>query len=318
MATRLPPLNALVVFEAAARHLSFTRAADSLHVTQAAVSHQIKALEEWLGVPLFHRVGRGKGLALTEAGRTYLPRINAALESIRSATSAVMDKRRQRVLNVATLDSFGLLWLLPRLRRFLGRNPGIDVRILAADLDDDALAMGEVDIDLRYGEGDWPGLQVVRFMTEVIFPVCSPRVITRDRPLDSPSDLKHHTLLHDVLTVDWRTWIEAAGATGINVDSGPGFNHSHLVTAAAINGDGVALGRGALVTDAIERGELHKPFDLSLPCSFAYYAVCSHGSADDPVVVAFRDWLIEEGGQSQVAQDAIAGTVASASTPDSA
>ena len=219
MATRLPPLNALVVFEAAARHLSFTRAADSLHVTQAAVSHQIKALEEWLGVPLFHRVGRGKGLALTEAGRTYLPRINAALESIRSATSAVMDKRRQRVLNVATLDSFGLLWLLPRLRRFLGRNPGIDVRILAADLDDDALAMGEVDIDLRYGEGDWPGLQVVRFMTEVIFPVCSPRVITRDRPLDSPSDLKHHTLLHDVLTVDWRTWIEAAGVTGINVDT---------------------------------------------------------------------------------------------------
>ena len=189
MATRLPPLNALVVFEAAARHLSFTRAADSLHVTQAAVSHQIKALEEWLGVPLFHRVGRGKGLALTEAGRTYLPRINAALESIRSATSAVMDKRRQRVLNVATLDSFGLLWLLPRLRRFLSRNPGIDVRILAADLDDDALAMGEVDIDLRYGEGDWPGLQVVRFMTEVIFPVCSPRIITRDRPLDSPSDL---------------------------------------------------------------------------------------------------------------------------------
>jgi len=318
MATRLPPLHALVVFEAAARHLSFTRAADSLHVTQAAVRHQIKALEEWLGVPLFHRVGRGKGLALTEAGRTYLPRINAALESIRSATSAVMDKRRQRVLNVATLDSFGLLWLLPRLRRFLGRNPGIDVRILAADLDDDALAMGEVDIDLRYGEGDWPGLQVVRFMTEVIFPVCSPRVITRDRPLDSPSDLKHHTLLHDVLTVDWRTWIEAAGATGINVDSGPGFNHSHLVTAAAINGDGVALGRGALVTDAIERGELHKPFDLSLPCPFAYYAVCSHGSADDPVVVAFRDWLIEEGGQSQVAQDAIAGTVASASTPHSA
>ena len=106
--------------------------------------------------------------------------------------------------------------------------------------------------------------------------------------------------------VDWRTWIEAAGATGVDVDSGPGFNHSHLVTAAAINGDGVALGRSALVTDAIERGELIKPFELSLPCSFAYYAVCSHGSADDPVVMAFRDWLIEEGGQSQVAQDAIA------------
>ena len=119
MASRLPPLNALVVFEAAARHMSFTRAADSLHVTQAAVSHQIKALEEWLGVALFHRVGRGKGLALTEAGRNYLPRINGALEAIRGATNAVMDKRRQRVLNVATLDSFGALWLVPRLGRFL-------------------------------------------------------------------------------------------------------------------------------------------------------------------------------------------------------
>jgi LysR family glycine cleavage system transcriptional activator len=306
MATRLPPLNALVVFEAAARHLSFTRAADSLHVTQAAVSHQIKALEEWLGVPLFHRVGRGKGLALTEAGRSYLPRINAALESIRSATSAVMDKRRQRVLNVAMLDSFGLLWLLPRLGRFLKLHPATDVRVLAANLDDDALAMGEVDIDLRYGEGDWPGLQVVRFMTEVIFPVCSPRIITRDKPLAVPSDLGHHALLHDVLPVDWQTWLDAAGAQGVDVSRGPGFNHSHLVTAAAINGDGVALGRSALVTDAIERGELVKPFDVTIPCPFAYYAVCSHGSADDPVVVAFRDWLIEEGALSQVAQDAVA------------
>jgi LysR family transcriptional regulator, glycine cleavage system transcriptional activator len=318
MATRLPPLNALVVFEAAARHLSFTRAADSLHVTQAAVSHQIKALEEWLGVPLFHRVGRGKGLALTEAGRSYLPRVNAALEAIRSATSAVMDKRRQRVLNVATLDSFGLLWLLPRLGRFVKDHPGIDVRVLAADLDDDALAMGEVDVDLRYGEGDWPGLQVVRFMTEVIFPVCSPRIITRDKPLAVPSDLRHHTLLHDVLSVDWRTWLDAAGEHDVDVSRGPGFNHSHLVTAAAINGDGVALGRGALVTSAIERGELVKPFELTVPCTFAYYAVCSHGSADDPVVVAFREWLIDEGARSQAAQDLVAGAPERVESPSAA
>jgi LysR family glycine cleavage system transcriptional activator len=308
MASRLPPLNALVVFEAAARHLSFTRAADSLHVTQAAVSHQIKALEEWLGVALFHRVGRGKGLALTESGRAYLPRINGALEAIRSATSTVMDNRRQRVLNVATLDSFGLLWLLPRLGRFLRRHPGIDVRIVAADLDADALAKGEVNIDIRYGEGDWPGFQVVRFLTEAIFPVCSPGIVTDERPLRVPADLRNHTLLHDVLMVDWRTWLDAVGVSDIDVERGPGFNHSHLVTAAAINGDGVALGRGALVTDAIQKGQLTKPFEFALPCNFAYYAVCSHGSADDPVVVAFRDWLIEEGGLSQSAQDAIAGT----------
>jgi LysR family glycine cleavage system transcriptional activator len=311
MATRLPPLNALVVFEAAARHLSFTRAADSLHVTQAAVSHQIKALEEWLGVALFHRVGRGKGLALTEAGRNYLPRVNGALEAIRGATNAVMDKRRQRVLNVATLDSFGLLWLVPRLRRFLARNAGVDVRVVAADLDDDALAMGEVDIDLRYGEGDWPGFEVVRFMTETIFPVCSPDIITPKKPLRTPDDLQHHSLLHDVLMVDWRTWAEAAGYPSIDIDRGPGFNHSHFVVAAAIQGDGVALGRSPLVTDAIENGQLVKPFDFVLPGRFAYYAVCSHGSAEDPVVVAFRDWLIEEGAASQAAQDAVARASAS-------
>jgi LysR family glycine cleavage system transcriptional activator len=217
-----------------------------------------------------------------------------------------MDKRRSRALNIATLDSFGLLWLLPRLGRFRSEYSGIDVRILAADLDDDALAMGEVDIDLRYGEGDWPGLEVVRFMTEVIFPVCSPRIISREKPLAVPADLRFHTLLHDVLPVDWRTWLEAAGVPDIDVTRGPRFNHSHLVTAAAIQGDGIALGRGALVEQAIERGELFKPFDATLPCPFAYYAVCSHGSADDPVVVAFREWLIQEGARSQAAQDAIA------------
>ena len=305
MSRRLPPLNALVVFEAAARHLSFTRAADSLHVTQAAVSHQIKALEEWLGVPLFHRVGRGQGLALTESGRAYLPRVNAALDGIRSATSAVMDSRRQRVLNVATLDSFGLLWLLPRLGRFLRSQPGIDVRILAADLDADALAKGEVNVDIRYGEGDWPGVDVVKFLSETIFPVCSPALIGAGKPLRTPADLKSHTLLHDVMVTDWQSWLEAAGVTGVDASRGPGFNHSHLVTAAAVSGEGVALGRSALVADAIRKGELVRPFTLALPSKYAYYVVCSHASLGDPVVKAFRDWLIEEGKVSQLHLDSI-------------
>lgn len=307
MSRRLPPLNALVVFEAAARHLSFTRAADSLHVTQAAVSHQIKALEEWLGVPLFHRVGRGQGLALTESGRAYLPRVSAALDGIRAATSAVMDTRRQRVLNVASLDSFSLLWLLPRLRRFLRLQPGIDVRIVAADLDANALATGEVSVDLRYGDGDWRGVEVHCFLRETIFPVCSPEIISADRPLREPADLRHHTLLHDAGVTDWAAWLQAAGVTGIDVDRGPGFNHSHLVTAAAINGDGVALGRGALVADAILKGQLIKPFELSLPCKFAYYFVCSHGSLADPVIESFRQWLVGEGALAQQQMDTIDG-----------
>lgn len=307
MSRRLPPLNALVVFEAAARHLSFTRAAESLHVTQAAVSHQIKALEEWLGVALFHRIGRGQGLALTESGRDYLPRISGAFDTIRAATSSVMDSRRQRVLNVATLDSFGLLWLLPRLGQFLRAHPGIDVRILAADLDADALAKGAVNIDIRYGEGDWSGVEVTRFLSETIFPVCSPAIITPEKPLRTPADLRFHTLLHDVMVTDWRTWLAAAGVTEVDAERGPGFNHSHLVTAAAINGDGVALGRGALVADAIQKGQLIKPFDLTLPCKFAYHAVCSYGSLSDPVVSAFRDWLVQEGRISQKSLDAIGG-----------
>lgn len=309
MPRRLPPLNALVVFEAAARHLSFTRAADSLHVTQAAVSHQIKALEEWLGVPLFHRVGRGHGLALTESGRAYLPRISAALDGIRTATGAVMDRRRQRVLNVATLDSFGLLWLLPRLRRFLRQQPGIDVRIVAADLDADALEKGEVSVDIRYGEGDWRGVEVERFLTETIFPVCSPDIVSAERPLREPGDVRHHTLLHDAGVTDWAEWLKAAGVVGVDVNRGPGFNHSHLVTAAAINGDGIALGRGALVTDAILKGQLIKPFALALPCKFAYYFVCSHGSLSDPVVDSFRRWLIDEGRLAQQQMDPFDGSL---------
>ena len=307
MARRLPPLNALVVFEAAARHLSFTRAAESLHVTQAAVSHQIKALEEWLGVALFHRIGRGQGLALTESGRAYLPRINEAFDVIRSSTSSVMEGRRQRVINVATLDSFGLLWLLPRLGRFLRAHPGIDVRIMSADLDADALAKGTVSIDIRYGEGDWPGFVVTRFLSETIFPVCSPGIISAEKPLRTPSDLRLHTLLHDVMLTDWQAWLSAAGVAGVDAERGPGFNHSHLVTAAAINGDGVALGRSALVADAIEKGQLIKPFDLALPSKYSYHAVCTSGSLGDPVVAAFRDWLVEEGRISQKALDAIGG-----------
>ena len=300
---RLPPLNALVVFETAARHQSFTRAADALHVTQAAVSHQIKTLESWLGVPLFHRLGRGQGLVLTDAGRAYLPQVSAALDAVRTATGAVMDRRRRRVLRIGTLDSFGSLWLVPRLARFIEQNPEVDVRLLAADLDADVLMMGAVDIDIRYGEGDWPEVDATRFLTEAIFPVCAPALADGSRPLRTPGDLRHHRLLHDVMLVDWRTWLDAAGVPDVDAEHGPGFNHSHLVVQAAINGDGVALGRGALVADAIRDRTLVKPFDLSLPARFSYFVVCSKAGLAEPVVVEFRKWLINEGAASQVELD---------------
>jgi LysR family glycine cleavage system transcriptional activator len=312
MSRRLPPLNALVVFEAAARHLSFTRAADSLNVTQAAISHQIKALEEWLGVELFHRLGRGHGLVLTETGRQYLPRVRAAFDIIRESTSAI-DSKRRRVLNIATLDSFGHYWLVPRLSGFSRQFPDVDVRILSADLEADALAKGVVDIDIRYGDGEWADVEAVRFLTEMIFPVCSPARITVTSPLRTPDDLRHHTLLHDVMVTDWRGWLEAAGAPGLDTEHGPGFNHSHLVTQAAISGAGVALGRGALVVDAVRRGLLVKPFSLSIPSRYSYFVVCSRGAAREPVVAEFRDWLIAEGAASQLELDALEAAAVTAS-----
>ncbi|HTT41709.1 MAG TPA: transcriptional regulator GcvA [Steroidobacteraceae bacterium] len=298
MTRRLPPLNALVVFETAARHLSFTRAADSLHVTQAAVSHQIKALEEWLGATLFHRLGRGHGLVLTEAGRHYLPRVRAAFDIIRESTAAI-DTARKRVLAVKTLDSFGYHWLVPRLRGYSQRFPNVDVRLVSSDLEDDALSKGAVDLDIRYGDGDWADVESVRFLTETVFPVCSPSIITVTTPLRTLEDLRHHTLLHDVMVTDWRGWLESAGISGIDAERGPGFNHSHLVTQAAIHGAGVALGRSALVVDALRRGELVRPFSLSIPSRYSYFVVCSRGAVRDPVVAGFRDWLIAEGASSQ-------------------
>jgi LysR family glycine cleavage system transcriptional activator len=304
MSRRLPPLNALIVFESAARHLSFTRAASELHVTQAAISHQVKAIEKWLGVELFQRLGRGQGLVLTEAGCRYLPRIHAAFDIIRASTAPI-DFTRKRVLNIATLDSFGYFWMIPRLTEFLRQFPEVDVRIRSVDIEDDGLAKGVVDVDIRYGDGDWPDVEAVRFLTETIFPVCSPDIITVTAPLCTPRDLRHHTLLHDISVTDWRGWLTAAGVEGIDTERGPRFDHSGLVTQAAIGGAGVALGRGALVLDAVRRGQLISPFTIRIPSRFAYFVVCSRGAARDPVIAAFRERLMSEGAASQVALDAL-------------
>jgi LysR family glycine cleavage system transcriptional activator len=305
MARRLPPLNALVVFEAAARHLSFTRASEELHVTQAAVSHQIKSLEDHLGIGLFHRLGRGQGLVLTEAGREYLPAITSALEVIRVSTDLARREKPKRVLNIATLDSIGSRWLLPRLSQFMGEHPSVDVRITAAAPEEDALQHGVAEIELRYGTGGWADLEAVRFMSESIFPVCSPKLFRGQHALREPRDLRYHTLLHDVMNTGWRDWLAATGASEVDPERGPGFNHSHLVIQAAEMGEGVALGRGPLVLDALESGALVRPFALTLPAPFAYYVVTAPRSAQNPVVRAFCDWVILQGAASQRQLDRI-------------
>ena len=291
MARRLPPLNGLRAFEAAARHLSFTRAAEELNVTQAAVSHQVKALEARLGIALFRRLNRA--LRLTEAGQAYLPAVRDAFDAIAEATGRLEAHRSGGVLTVTTLDSFAAKWLVPRLGRFRAGHPDLDVRISTSDGMVD-FARDDIDLGVRYGGGQYPGLHTVRLMTEDIFPVCSPALLDGDRPLASPADLRHHTLLHDDMREDWRMWLLAAGVGGVDPTRGSAFSHSHLVVQAAVDCQGVALGRGALVAEDLAAGRLVRPFDISLPAKFAYYIVCPEATAEQPKIVAFRDWLLEE------------------------
>lgn len=297
MARRLPPLNALRAFEAAARHLSFTKAAEELFVTQAAISHQVKALEESLGLKLFRRFNRR--LMLTDAGQAYLPPLRDALDQIAAATDKLRRAGDGGALRVSVLPSFAAKWLLPRLSRFRALHPQIDVLVHAsgelADFERDG-----IDLAIRYGRGRYPGLETSFFMDDVVFPVCSPRLLEGSKPLRKPADLAHHTLLHDPTTddssKDWVTWLKAAGVTGVDATRGPGFTDSSMVLQAAIDGQGVALGRSALAGNDLEAGRLVQPFGPAIASDFRYYLVLPPGAAGRPKVRLFKDWLLAEAG----------------------
>ena len=296
MSRRLPPLNAIRAFEAAARHLSFTRAADELAVTQAAISHQVKALEEWLGVKLFRRLNRA--LLLTDAGQAYLPPPREAFDQLAGATGRLRADDSRGVLTITTLPSIAARWLVPRLGRFREAHPDIDLRIDASQHLTD-FAREDVDVALRYGGGAWDGMRAERLMTEDFVPVCSPRLLEGAHPLRSPEDLRHHTLLHDDNRNDWTMWFLAAGIEDGDSTRGPAFSDSSLVLQAAAEGQGVALGRSALAATDLAAGRLVKPFDISLPASWAYYVVYPEATAERPKIMAFRDWLMAEAGRDE-------------------
>jgi len=293
MAERLPPLNSLRCFDAAAKHLSFTKAAAELNVTHSAVSHQIKALEEWLGVPLFRRVNRG--LVLTDAGQAYLKPVRDSFERLGEATRRLRVRERAGPLTVSVMPAFAGKWLVPRLGRFRERHPEIDVRISASsDLVD--FAREDVDICIRYGRGAWPGVSAELLMRESMFPVASPRLLEGPLPLASPADLRHHTLIGDY---DWRfdfwqLWFEAAGVGGLDATPTLSFNYSTLVLQAAIDGLGVALSQHVLAGDDLAAGRLVRLFDVTLPTDYAYYLVLPEGTQRRPKISAFRDWLLAE------------------------
>lgn len=292
MTRRLPPLLALRVFECAGRHLSFTKAAEELCVTQAAVSHQIRALETWFGKPLFKRLNRS--LKLTVEGERMLGPMTEALDIMAAATSEIAQDDDSQVLNVSVLDSFASVWILPRLQNFHQRFPDIDIRFVSSPVEEDNLGSGHSDLEIRYGNGTWPGLHVYKFMDEEIFPVCSPKLFEDREPPTNLDELEEFELLHDVMSIDWELFLKNFGVKPINVRRGFGFNHSQLVVQACIEGNGFALGRGALVADAIKTGQLVRPFKESMPAGLAYYVVCRPGDSDDAAIKAFSYWLMDE------------------------
>lgn len=303
MSRNLPPLNALRAFDAAARHLSFTRAAVELNVTQAAVSHQIKGLEEWLGTPLFRRVNRA--LLLTEAGQAYVVPVREALGLIADATARLFRRDDGGVLTVSTMPSFASKWLVMRLGRFQAANPDLEVRLhTSSQLVDFTGRNADVDVGIRLGPGQWPGVIAERLMTEDVFPVCTPALRDGPKPIRTPADLLRHTLLHDDYMITWSAWFAAAvgGGTmpagavppGTEVDRGPRYTDSALLLQAAMGGQGVALARRVLVADDLAAGRLVRLFDVALPGEYAYYVVMAPDSRTRTKVRLFRDWLFAE------------------------
>ena len=284
----LPPLNALRAFEAAARHLSFTRAAEELNVTQAAVSHQVKALEERTGVKLFRRLTRG--LLLTEDGHALLPDLREAFDRLAQAVDRIGRQGGQGTLNISLLTTFALGWLVPRLPRFQAAHPSIDVRLTTtARLID--FAGEDVDVAIRYGTGGWPGLRCDEIFEDVITPLCNARFKER---LRKPADILNVPLLHEQYEHDWRTWFRAAGLTVGQLKKGPIFDSTRVAIEAAIAGVGVACGAPTLFTAEIANGQLHQPFELVVPNGKSFWLVSPEATAERPKIKALREWMLEE------------------------
>jgi LysR family transcriptional regulator, glycine cleavage system transcriptional activator len=290
---RLPPLNALRAFEAAARHLNFSRAADELSVTPGAVSQQIQNLEDYVGVALFKRTP--KGLLLTDPAQIALPALREAFDRLAEAASmltAAVDGRR---LTVTVPPSFASKWLLPRLGGFETLHPEVDVWV-SADNEINDFASGEVDLAIRYGSGRYAGLETIRLMHETVLAVVSPTLL-ETQPLEAPADLANHVLLHDgspdadPSCPDWTMWLAARGVKGVDGSRGPRFNQSSLVIEAAVGGRGVALAKRTLAQADLDAGRLVAPLQIATAVDFAYYLVHPKTKGRLPQVKAFIAWI---------------------------
>ncbi len=301
MTRRVYPLNSLRAFEASARHLSFVKAAEELYVTPAAISHQVKRLEEYLGVQLFRRLPRG--LLLAETGQVLLSELREVFLRLDKAMERVLQSDSRGALTISVAPMFAVKWLVPRMQRFDALYPDIDVRMSSSlgviDFQRDAF-----DAAVRLGHGQYPGLEAVKLFDESVTPMCSPRLLEGPDTLQSPDDLRHHVLLHDdsmafePATPNWNTWLDAVGAKRVDASRGPHFSQPDHALQAAIDGAGVVLGWRYLAADDLVAGRLVQPIDLIVPLGSAFYLVYPKAYTDRQKVMVFRDWLIEETGQN--------------------
>jgi LysR family glycine cleavage system transcriptional activator len=295
---RLLPLNALRAFEAAARHLSFTKAAEELHVTPGAISQHVRQLEDHAGGALFRREGRG--LELTETGRAALPLLREGFERLLDASALLREPPRRRQLSVSVAPSFAGKWLMPRMDRFHTEHPDVEVWI-SADMEIADLSEGAVDVAIRYGRGQYPDVIAERLLQETVLPVCSPALLDGKHPIRVPKDLAQHTLLHDLSVdqdpscPDWAMWLKARGVSSVDPRRGPRFNQSALVIEAAVMGQGVGLAKRSLAQADLEKRRLVAPFaDGSTTVDFAYHVVLPRNRPPSAGAQLFVDWLKRE------------------------
>jgi len=301
-------------FEAVARLGSFRKAAEELHVTPAAVSQQIKVIEEQLGQRLFHRLSTG--LALTRAGQAGLPLVREGLAMLESAAQLMAAQRTADTLTVWTAPSFATKWLMPRLHGFIDQHPAVDIRLSASALliegartsgviSSDDLRRHGVDVAIRFGQGQYPGCRVDKLLPVSVVPLCSPKLMQGKHPLREPADLRNFTLLHDDTAYegrpDWATWLALAGVTGVDASHGLRFNHSAFALDAAADGQGVALTLLPLAATDLASGRLVVPFTQRVELDAAYYLISlpTAEEAEAPEIAAFREWLLHEAQREQ-------------------
>jgi LysR family transcriptional regulator, glycine cleavage system transcriptional activator len=289
MAKRFPHLTWLRAFEAAARHLSFTHAADELNLTQAAISKQVKLLEHSLREPLFER--RARSLLLTRAGAAYLPKVQDAFDRLGAGTEEVFGNRRSEMLTVRAPVGFGLNWLAHRLPRFFAANPGVPLRVVSSVWNEE-FDSGRFDLDILYGTGKWPGFRTDQLSWEEMEPLCTPEIA---RTLHHPDDLAGQRLLHIMgYKEGWATWLNAAGASRVAAGSGAQFDTTVMALEVAATGAGIALGRTSMSGKEIASGRLVRPFTLAVPVQEAFHLISPETGMDHPDAPVFRDWIIAE------------------------